>query len=151
MKIFVAIVAVLSVLFVINLYIQGQKSLQGKTPGLSEGKLQACPNKPNCVCSENPEDKSHYFAPLALQDSASALDKAATIIQQMGGMVLEQNDHYLAATFTSDLFKFVDDFELRLDSDKEVMHIRSASRVGYGDMNVNKNRAAEFKTLFEAK
>ena len=66
----------------------------------------------------------------------------------MGGNVQVESCDYLAATFTSAIFKFVDDLEIRIDSTQEVIHIRSASRVGYSDMGVNKKRTELLKKLF---
>lgn len=60
------------------------------------------------------------------------------------------DDHYLAATFTSAIFRFVDDLELRIDPRQEVIHIRSASRVGRRDGGVNRRRVEKFKAQFEA-
>ena len=62
------------------------------------------------------------------------------VILKMGGNVQVESGNYLAAIFTSVIFKFVDDLEIRIDSTPEVIHIRSASRVGYSDMDVNKKR-----------
>ena len=69
----------------------------------------------------------------------------------MGGDVQVESGNYLAATFTSAIFKFVDDLEIRIDSTEEVIHIRSASRVGYSDMGVNKKRTELLKKLFNNK
>jgi uncharacterized protein (DUF1499 family) len=44
--------------------------------------------------------------------------------------------------------KFVDDLEIRIDSTQKVIHIRSASRVGYSDMGVNRKRTELLKKLF---
>ena len=35
----------------------------------------------------------------------------------------------------------MDDFEIRIDSIQKVIHIRSASRVGHGDLGVNKKES----------
>jgi len=59
--------------------------------------------------------------------------------------VVETTDTYIAATFTSKLFKFVDDFEARFDAQNNLIHLRSASREGYSDMGVNARRIAAIK------
>jgi uncharacterized protein (DUF1499 family) len=43
----------------------------------------------------------------------------------------------------------VDDLELRFDPEKQLLHIRSASRVGYSDLNVNRERAERLKGIIE--
>jgi len=66
----------------------------------------------------------------------------------MQGSVRVESDTYIAAIFTSPLFGFVDDFEIRLDMAQKVIHIRSASRVGYSDGGANKKRTELFKRLY---
>ena len=45
----------------------------------------------------------------------------------------------------------MDDLEIRIDATQKVIHIRSASRVGYSDMGVNKKRTKLLKKLFNNK
>lgn len=121
--------------------------------GLVAGLLAKCPNKPNCVCSEQKDDASHYITPIVIHQ-LSTVDALALLkksILEMGGTLQVERDNYLAATFTSAIFKFVDDLEIRIDSTRKVIHIRSASRVGYSDMGVNKKRADLLKKLFDNK
>jgi uncharacterized protein (DUF1499 family) len=63
----------------------------------------------------------------------------------MGGSVQVEHDSYLAATFTSSIFGFVDDLEIRVDSERKTIHLRSASRVGHGDGGVNRKRTERLK------
>jgi len=70
------------------------------------------------------------------------------IITNMGGTIQQESDNYLAATFTSSIFGFVDDVEIRIDRAKNAIHIRSGSRVGYGDAGVNKKRTELLKKRF---
>ena len=72
----------------------------------------------------------------------------AQIISDLGGKIAIQNDHYIAATFTSLVFRFVDDFEVRLDTEQRLIHFRSASRVGTSDFGVNRKRVAAVKQIF---
>ena len=66
----------------------------------------------------------------------------------MGGRIEAESDHYLAATFSSAIFGFVDDLEIRVDSSERVIHIRSASRVGHSDMGVNRKRTELLRKLY---
>ena len=43
-------------------------------------------------------------------------------------------------TFTSAVFRFVDDVEFEVDEAARVVHVRSASRVGRGDFGANRKR-----------
>lgn len=114
---------------------------------LVEGKLESCPSSPNCVQSEFPTDQDHYFEALSLGNAT--MPELVKIIKAMNGTIVSQSDIHVHATFTSTLMRFVDDFELRIDSQSNALHLRSASRVGYSDMGVNRDRAEEFKKLFE--
>jgi uncharacterized protein (DUF1499 family) len=69
-----------------------------------------------------------------------ALSSLKDGIREMGGNVQVEHDNYLAATFASSIFGFVDDLEIRVDSEQKTIHLRSASRVGHGDGGVNRKR-----------
>ena len=43
-------------------------------------------------------------------------------------------------------FRFVDDINVILDADAELIHIRSASRVGHSDFGVNRKRIEALRT-----
>jgi len=91
-----------------------------------------------------------YISPITLPLDNLAKSKAilvAAIVEQ-GGQIQAENDDYLAATFTSAFFGFVDDLEARLDVSKGVLHIRSASRVGHSDFGINRKRVELLKRRF---
>ena len=137
---------------IILLFVLGALSRAGKPPGLLEGQLSKCPEKPNCVCSEYSEDTSHYIEAIAVPNAAtgtSALLK--TVILDMGGVIHTEREDYLAATFSSPVFGFVDDLEIRYDTGQRMIHLRSASRVGHGDMGVNRDRVNQLKNLYRAR
>lgn len=125
------------------------ESKEKKTLKLSHGHLLKCPNSPNCINSEYPEDKSHYLAPFIFPkaDTKQIMMYAKVILTEMGASSITIENDYLTAIFTSSVFKFIDDFELRLDKEQQTLHIRSASRVGYSDFGVNKQRVTRFLQL----
>jgi uncharacterized protein (DUF1499 family) len=131
----------------------GNNSKSGEAPGLASGTLTHCPDKPNCVCSEFTDDTTHYIAPLDY--SGTPPEKAWTdilqVIKESGGEVSVANDEYIAATFSVSLFGFIDDVECRLDTSKNRIHIRSASRVGYSDLGLNQERVETVTRLFNQK
>ena len=118
-------------------------------PGLVDGHLAECGPAPNCVCSEAAEnaDAGHAIDALALQvDSADEVWSVLTgAIKAAGGRVVTQSNGYLHATFTSRIFRFVDDVEFRLADDR--LHWRSASRVGYSDLGANRARIENLRVL----
>ncbi|MBN2418225.1 MAG: DUF1499 domain-containing protein [Deltaproteobacteria bacterium] len=152
MKIILTILIVLIILIVIALIVLGYSSRSGEAAGISEGRLTECPDKPNCVCSEYKNDKDHYIDPVMISaitpDIPNILKES---IQETGGTIQTESREYIAATFSSSVFGFVDDLEVRIDYDKNEIHFRSASRVGHSDMGVNRKRVESIKALFYRK
>jgi len=115
-----------------------------RTPSLGgpEAGLMACPSQPNCVNSLTGEDR-RAVAPFAYQGQADqAWDRLRLLVQSVGGVVQQETEGYLWATFRSPVWRFVDDLELYLDQKNKLIHVRSASRVGYSDLGVNAKRVA---------
>jgi uncharacterized protein (DUF1499 family) len=54
--------------------------------------------------------------------------------------VMRADGNYLHAEFRSKLMGFVDDVEFTFDARAGVLHVRSASRLGRRDFNVNRER-----------
>jgi len=112
--------------------------------GIVDGKLRACPDSPNCVCSEAyaETDASHHIPPVKLSGNNTEAPwklLRQTIIDQ-GGQIIREDNSYLHAEFTSSIFRFVDDLELRMDRQNGLIHLRSASRVGRSDLGANRKR-----------
>lgn len=141
MGIVVTIVLVLAVVLSVQSHYK-------KFPGLVEGRLYRCPDTPNCLCSEYPEHKN-YIAPFAFTgDADAAWTRLVNVIRETGGKPIKQDKDYLAATYTSLVFRFVDEVELRLDRSARQIHIRSASRVGHSDLGVNARRVARIRAVY---
>ncbi len=117
----------------------------GKRPnnlGVKEGKLASCPGTPNCVSSQS-SDAQSQIAPLP----AVPMTQLRSVVEGMERTkIIEQNDNYLYAEFTSKLMGFVDDVEFFLDSNANVIHVRSASRLGQSDLGVNRKRVEEIRS-----
>lgn len=118
-------------------------------PGLADnGRLAVCPGPGNCVCSEHP-DQDAVIAPLAYHgEPEDAWQTVRDAVLETGGHIVDLTDLYLHATYTSRLFRFVDDLELRLDRQTGVIHVRSASRVGRSDFGVNRKRVERLRQAF---
>ncbi len=116
-----------------------------KTLGLKDGKLAPCPESPNCVCSEQVQssDKEHFIQPIQADKALWAKFKA--IIQEQGAEITTDDGNYVHATFSTSVFHYVDDVELRFDEAAGLIHIRSASRMGRSDFGVNRARVAKLK------
>lgn len=104
-----------------------------------EERLGPCPATPNCV-SSRADDDLHRIDPLPLP-AGDPIDRIAEVVLSFPRTaIVERNDNYLHATFTSRVFRFVDDVEFLIDRNAGAVHVRSASRVGVGDMGVNRSR-----------
>ena len=121
-----------------------QSSCAGTPPsdlGIQDGGLRPCPASPNCVSSRD-TDEVHGIAALALSgDAAAAWSAVREIVAGTERtQIVTETESYLHAESTSALMRYVDDLELALRADEGVIAVRSASRVGYGDMGVNRAR-----------
>lgn len=103
--------------------------------------LPLCPNSPNCVSSQA-DDSDHFIAPFKIKgkpaDAWAALKD--TLAAQSRTAITSESGNSLHAEATSRIFRFVDDINAILDADAGLIHIRSASRVGYSDFGVNRRR-----------
>lgn len=109
-------------------------------------KLALCPNSPNCVSSQA-SDSDHFVAPFKIKGDAN---KAWAVFRQVltvqnRTVITETGEESLHAEATSLIFRFVDDIQAILDADAGLIHIRSASRVGYSDLGVNRKRVESIR------
>ncbi|WP_339736251.1 DUF1499 domain-containing protein [uncultured Gimesia sp.] len=117
--------------------------------GIVDQRLSPCPDSPNCVCSQD-ASPPHEIAPLTYSGSqAEALQHLTEILStQRGCQIVRQDEDYLRAEFCSLGFRFVDDVEFLVDSRQNVIHVRSASRVGYSDLGANRKRIEAIRKRF---
>lgn len=124
------------------------------TPSFAESKvnthLKACPDKPNCV-SSLAENQSQRVSALQFLDSqASAKVRLKCVIDSLPRTKLIKEDgNYLYYTVTTLILRFVDDLEFYFDEDEKLIQVRSASRTGYSDFNVNRKRVENIRQLFQ--
>ena len=131
------------VLFLLILLI----SCSGSKPG-SIGQFIDCPDKPNCISSKS-MISAHMLSPIKYK--GTKLEAKETLLKVLESMprirVSTNTDSFLHVEFTSRIFGFVDDVEFYFD-EPEMIHFRSASRVGQSDMGVNRDRMNEISRLF---
>lgn len=141
------------------LVIAGQLGLlRGQVPpdlGVKDGKLKPPARTPNSVSSQadlypdHPQtayariDALHYDG-----DGEVALAKLARLLTaQERTVVVQQTSDYLYAQCTTALLHFTDDVEFWLNADKQQIEVRSASRIGRKDFNVNRARIETLRNL----
>jgi uncharacterized protein (DUF1499 family) len=127
----------------------GVFSCAGQPPraGLVDGHLRPCPNSPNCLNSE--AAGAAHVAPIPYTSSpAMAWQNLKKTIEDTEGVIVDSQTGYLRAVYTSQVMRFADDLEFRLDEVAGVIQVRSASRSGYWDLGVNKRRVEWVRRLF---
>ena len=142
--------------------------------GLRDGKLSECPDSPNCVSSQTAK-KDHFIDPLSYNGSyPEAKHALLSVISSLPRTkIIIDNELYVHVTFTSRLMRFVDDVEFLFDDTNhgylpsaardcstcqchraahmplefhnKQIHVRSASRVGYSDLGVNRKRVEDLR------
>jgi uncharacterized protein (DUF1499 family) len=118
--------------------------LSGKRPaglGVRDGNLKSPPSSPNAVSSQS-AGGYHLIAPLAYKGPQEQAMKAlkAIIESTSDTRIVETKPDYLYAEYASALLGFVDDVEFYFPAGANIIHVRSASRLGYGDLGVNRKR-----------
>jgi uncharacterized protein (DUF1499 family) len=116
-----------------------------KELGVRNGELSALSKKPNCVSSQS-ENASKKVHALAYSKAANEqMEKVVNVISGMSGAeIMQKSDNYLYAVFTTKIMRFKDDVEIYLDEESKRLHFRSASRLGYSDLGVNRKRYDAF-------
>lgn len=113
-------------------------------------KLSPCPDSPNCVSSQS-SDKAHFIEPLHYTGNlADARQKLINVLENAKRVHLAKVDmNYIHAEFRSSIFRFVDDVEFLFPPDKNIIHVRSASRKGYYDFGANRRRVEQIRSTSE--
>ncbi len=110
----------------------------------------ACPSSPNCVSSQS-SDTDHFVDPLVYRGTLEGAK--AQLIQVLTSLprtkIVKEEPAYLRAESTSLIFRFTDDLEFAFDDIQKLIHVRSASRVGYSDLGANRKRVETIRRRFQ--
>lgn len=159
-RIILLIVAILAGL----LLLAGQWGvLRGKTPtnlGVIDGKLKPPSQTENSVSSQASLYPDHPMRAYAEIDAISytgdgsvAWGKLERVVAKLPRTSIVTNKkidtgRYLYVQCTTLLLRFTDDVEFFMDETSQVIHVRSASRLGRKDFGVNRTRIESIRTLF---
>jgi uncharacterized protein (DUF1499 family) len=118
--------------------------------GLDNGHLAACPSSPNCVVSQDGDEK-HAVEPIAYQgDRTTAKETLLKVLSVVPRTkVIEDTGDYIHTESSSRIFKFVDDAEFYFPEGENVIQVRSASRVGESDLGVNRRRIEQIRLAMQ--
>ena len=136
--------------FVLTVGLLGIFGCAGERPnnlGVRDNSLSSCPSSPNCVSSQA-SDERHRIAPLAFNgDPDAAFARLKQILARRNDTaVIDESPGYLRVELRTTLF--VDDGEFLLDRVGRVIHVRSASRLGYSDLGKNRSRMEDIRREF---
>ncbi len=144
------------------LLIAGQLGmLTGKAPkdkGVREGKLNRPSKTPNSVSSQadlwpdHPQREYARIAPFALRgDGPATITQIKALVETWPRATLvEARADYLHVQFGTALLKFTDDAEFWFDPAAGVVQVRSASRLGRKDFDVNRQRIEALRAKLSA-
>lgn len=122
------------------------------TTGIVDGSLTPCPESPNCVSSDA-SDELHRTEPYRLKVAPTQAWRGLrdVVEAQARVTVMSADDTYLHVEVRSAIFRFVDDAEFHLRAQEGIIAVRSASRVGYGDLGVNRKRVETIREALRAR
>ena len=128
---------------------------QGTRPtdiGVKDGVLSPCPDKPNCVSSVAPQGRNQIEGFVLAGDHRAEFDRLKKTVAAMpnAAVVVDRPD-YMHAEFTSSLMRFVDDLEIYFNEPAGRAEVRSASRLGFKDFDVNRDRVELIRSKFFGK
>ncbi len=63
-------------------------------------------------------------------------------------IIINETEKYIHAEVRTRTFKFVDDVEFYFDDTEKIIHFRSAARIGWSDMGVNRKRMKNIRKLY---
>lgn len=137
--------------------------LAGRQPsdlGVTQGRLKAPSVTPNSVSSqahlypEHPQRAYSAMEPLPMKggDPDASLQSLAAVLSSVPGVsVVERRSDYVYATAQTRWLKFVDDIEFWVNPERQVIELRSASRLGRKDFGVNRQRMDNLRAAYLAR
>jgi uncharacterized protein (DUF1499 family) len=131
--------------------------LSSRIPVVSpvDGPLRPCGKAPNCVSSQA-DDEAHRVEPLRVPEGMQPHAAFARFLDLLEARrdarvhvraPLTPPTTFAHVEFVTPYLRFRDDVELLLDPGAGLVHVRSASRVGYSDFGKNRARVEELRAL----
>jgi len=119
--------------------------------GVTDGKLAEVPSSPNAVSSQTGE-AGKRVDPLPFKGSLSeSKARLLGVLQGYGGIEIVKDDGaYIHAVATTAGMRFKDDLEFAFNEQAAIIDVRSASRVGYSDGGLNRERYEALRKAYLA-
>ena len=124
-------------------------SCAGKAP-TTIGQFAVCPETPNCVSTKNINTKN-YISPIYYKGSLDSAKRFLLLaIKPIKSVSIKKElEQFIHIEVTSKIFGFIDDVEFYLN-EPGIIHFRSASRLGYSDLGVNRERMETIRKTFQS-
>ena len=135
---------------VIALAVLSALASKPKNLGENNGLLAPCPNSPNCVSTQT-SDSQHTIEAMVFDGSPEdAMRKIKAVLAVIPRIeIITETESYIHAEATSLIFRYRDDIEFVIVRQANLIHFRSASRVGNSDMGANRKRMEEIRKAFK--
>lgn len=118
--------------------------------GIHDGKLSELKNSDNGVSTQTTQSKKKVDPLILYSDVNDAKEILIKAFDECGDYQLNLNaENYMHVIFISDKMKFRDDLEILIDTESNLIHYRSESRVGYSDNGVNLDRYNTIAKYYE--
>lgn len=147
MTIFFSVIGALIIAGVIGIALQNQKpKIQ---LGLVDGRLKEIPDKDNAVSTDTVLVKKQ-IKPLPFKETTVKSQEAMLeALASYGGIeIVTEEAGYIYAVATTGKMKYHDDIEIYFDEEAKIIRYRSASRAGYSDMGLNRERYEKLTELY---
>lgn len=118
--------------------------------GLHDHLLAPCPETHNCVTSQSQDPVNHIEAIPYQGDRKTAqqlLLKVLSVVPRT--QIIEETPDYIRVEFTTQLLGFVDDGEFYFPQQQNLIQVRSASRLGESDLNLNQRRIEQIRLAMQ--
>jgi len=137
-------IAIFALMFLLILFLFFSNLKPPGDIGIYENKLVPCAWTPNCVSSDAIKTE-HAIPPLP-----NISDDTLTLIENFlkknyRAEVIKKMPDYLYIVISTPFFRFRDDLEFLIDDENNTISVRSASRVGYSDLNKNRERIEKLR------
>lgn len=118
--------------------------------GVQNNRLLPCPKSPNCVASHPETPDGQKVAPIfyTVKPSIAYGRLEKLLVGHEDAIIVQrEQDYYLRADFRTPVLGFIDDVEFFFQV-PGVIAVRSASRLGYSDLGVNRRRIEQLRNEF---
>lgn len=103
---------------------------------------QPCGDSPRCVSTQDSREE-FKLASFTLTPNTNINQIEQIALTLPNAEIAAKEGNYLRVEYTSSVFRYVDDMELRIEGDQ--LLVRSEARIGYYDFDVNRERVEAFR------